>query len=268
MLQKHTIFFVDGRNNGFSNSLYIDQGTTTLIGASLRTRTLLQLWAPLLGTGVKATYVRVSFDGIRGDGNLSELPATAEYSGDPAKPMEQAGSCIQAQMSDVAFIRKKNMFMHGVWDTAITGGALATPPTWNTKWEAFIAELKSGWGWKGVNNKVVAAISAVAQNPNSTLAFTADADVFAGPFDGRTQQVQINGVDSIPRMKNPVIVRPIDARHASTVKQFVLKPFVSGQITVKQYGFFPAVNVFAIRATTHRVGRPFRPQAGGRSARR
>jgi len=265
-LLKYTFYFSDGRNNGFSNSLYRETSSTVL-GQTLLGMDLLRVWCPLLGTGVKATYMRESFDEVLGDGLLTEVPADPAFSGSATQPMEQAGSCVLVQMANAALTRKKPFYMHAIWDSRIVGGVLVTPSGWVTRENNFFQSLKGGWGWKGVTGKTQAGILTAVPSGDNQLLLTVNAPIFAGPFDGRKLQVFLSGLATIPKLKNPVIVRPLSTTTCATVKQFTNPTLAGAQLTVKNYAFFPGVNVSAIRPTTHKVGRVFRPQAGGRSKR-
>jgi hypothetical protein len=268
-LVKTTFFLVDGRNNGWSFSLYREQASSELDPNALDAKALAAAMAPLLGEGVKFTYCRDSFDGIRGDGSLTEFAAIADYSGAVGKPMEQAGSCLHFQLANQALTKKKPIFIHGIWDTKITGGVLQDPPGWSTKMTTFKNIIKAKpWGWKGVDTKTATAITTVTATASNKLLITVADPVFLGPFDGRTQQVQVNGVGSIPSIRNPLVVIPKTATTCVTKNKFADPVVDGGQLTVKTYTFYPAIKTFEIRATTKRVGRPFRPQAGGRSRRR
>lgn len=263
-LKKTTLFWVDGRNNGWSNSFYSDFGGTTLTTPT-RALQMAALMCKMMGEGTRLTYIRESFDSIKGDGFLYEVPAVAGYAGVVGKPMEAAPSCVLVYMGNLAWTRKKAIYQHAIWDTRITGGALAVPAGYATAQTDWFNELLTGWGYKGKTGDTTVAISAVVADAGNTLKITTGADVFPGPYDGRRVQVRVSGITSIPKIKNPLIVRPLDARNCITKRQFSNPVLAAGQLVFSTYGFFPAEKVVAERATSHKVGRPFRPQAGGRS---
>jgi len=263
-LKKTTWFWVDGRNNGWSNSLYSDFGSTTL-GTPARALLLASLMCKMMGEGTRCTFIRESFDAIKGDGSLYEVPSTALYAGATGKPMEAAPSCVLIYLGNSGWTRKKAFYQHAIWDTRITGGALAMPAGYATLQTDWYNELKTGWGWKGVTGTTTKAITAVAADAGNTVKITTGADIFPGPFDGRRVQVRVSGINSIPKMRSPLVVRPLDERNAVTLRQFALPTLAAGQLSLATYGFFPAAEVTAERAASHKVGRPFRPQAGGRS---
>jgi hypothetical protein len=264
MLKKVIFFWVDGRNNGWSNPLFIDEGTTTL-GTPLRALNLAKLWCKMLGEGVRLTYIRESFDAIKGDGWLYEVPAVADYAGVSGKPMEQAGSVVLIKMGNAAWTKTKNLYQHAIWDTRITGGTLALPAGYNTAQTAWFDELKNGWGWKAKTGQTAVGIASAVPAPGNTLLITTDADVFPGPYDGRRVPVRVSGIASIPAIRNPLTVRPTGARTCITRRQFTNPVISAGQLVYSTYDFQPCLRVGAERAGTHKVGRPFRPQAGGRS---
>lgn len=271
-LKKTTFFFVDGRNNGWSNSLYYDG--SSVLGTPTLALQLVAAWVKMLGTGVKCTYIRESLDSIKGDGFLYEVPATADYAGAAGKPTEQAGSCVLLYMGNLAWTKKKAIYQHAVWDTRITGGALALPAGYAALQTNFFDLLKQGWGWKTVTGNRTAAMLTAEPTTGNKLLLTTAADIFLPPFDGRNVQVRVSGLPTIPPVRNPLVVKPLTARTCVTKGRFFLPDYVAptplpvaGQMVANTYAFFPAERATAERACQHKVGRPFRPQAGGRSKR-
>ena len=263
-LKKSTLFWVDGRNNGWSNSFYYDDGSSTLSQPN-KALAMAALMCKMMGEGTRLTFIRESFDAIKGDGFLYEVPATANYAGVTGKPMEAAPSCVLFYMGNLAWTRKKAIYQHAIWDTRVTGGALAMPAGYSVAQTNWINELKNGWGWKGKTGQTQQAITAVEVAAGNTVRLTVAGDLFPGPFDGRRVQVRASGVQSIPRMRNPLVVIPTSERVCVTLRQFAQPVLAAGQLVLSTYGFLPCERAAPERAASHKVGRPFRPQAGGRS---
>jgi len=270
-LFKYTFFGDDSRENGWSQSLFRDEPGVTILSEPVRAKALVKKIVKLLGIDVKYTYIRQSRDDIKGDGLLTQLDliTNADFKGDGSKPIEQAGSCLLVQMSNADRTKKKAFYLHGVWDTAITGAIYADPIGYAAAFTAFGNELKNyGWGWKTVDSKVQSNIDKVEATPGDKLKITTVDPVFVGPFKGQHQQVYVTGIESFPHIHNPLVVVPTDVNVCFTFRKFI-KPFADGAtITRNVYAFIKPFNVEIVRPCTRRVGRPFRPQGGGHKSRR
>jgi hypothetical protein len=264
---KQTVYLVDGRNNGWSYSLFIQPTRDVLDPNANGMNDFAKALMPLMGTGVLVTYNRES---IRNRPKVSILGTfnanNTQWQGDPAKPIEQAGSVILLQCYNTDFSKKKNLFMHGVWDTAITNKSVQTPPGWAALRDNFIKELTTGkyyfLGKVGVKKSLIAA---VAPAPANKLLITTQDPFFDAPFDGSKRvEVTIKGVESVPDLPKPVLVSPTSATTAVTKNRFLGALNHAGSISMNSYDLIQIKQAFMTRATTHRIGRPFNPAAGGR----
>lgn len=266
---KETVFYVDGRGNGWSYSLYMQPNRSGLDANVGGLDDLVKKLAKLLGTGVHPTFARESLRGSPKVSLLAEYGSSAQWQGDPNKAIEQAGSCILCTCYNQDFSKKKNIFIHGVWDTAITAGALATPAGWATVRDDFLNELKSGkYYFLGKTGQTNEQITAVAQQGRKLVITTANA-FFPGPFDGSKRvEVAIKGVDTVPAMPSPVLVIPTSATTAITKNNFLGAILNDGRIRMNANDLIQIKQAYFTRATTHRLGRPFKPSAGGRYIRK
>lgn len=263
---KETVFFVDARGNGWSYSLYMQPNRSFPDVGTAGMNNFTKKLCKLLGTGVRATYARESLRGSPKVSLLGEYSSNAQWAGDPAKPIEQAGSVVLCQCFDQNFTKKKDLFIHGVWDTAITGGTLQTPAGWATLRDDFLTELKSGLyyflGKIGETNDQITAVAAV----NRKLQITTANPFFPGPpFDGKRRvEVAIKGIDTVPGLPNPVLVTPTSPTTAITKNNFLDAKLQGGTIRMNTYDLIQIKQAFFERATLHRIGRPFKPSASGR----
>lgn len=262
---KQTLYMVDGRNNGWSYSLYTQPNRSTIDPNTNEMKDFLKKLVKICGTGVKGTYARESLRGSPKVSMLGEWSAIAQYAGDPAKAIEQAGSVILCKCSNLDYSKKKDLYLHGVWDTAITGGTLATPAGWAALRDDFLNELKSGkYYFLGKTGETNEQISAVAVQGRKLLITTAAA-FFPGPFDGKRRlEVAIKGVDTVPGLPNPVLVTPTSATTAITKNNFLDPHLQGGTIRMNANDLIQIRQAWFERATTHRIGRPFKPSALGR----
>lgn len=262
---KETVFYVDGRGNGWSYSLYMQPNRSSPDPNTAAMNDFAKKLAKLLGTGVHPTFARESLRGSPKVSLLGEYSSAAQWFGDPAKAIEQAGSVILCQCFNQDWTKKKDMYIHGVWDTAITGGALATPAGWATLRDDFLTELKSGkyyfLGKTGESNEQITAVANVGRKLQIT---TANA-FFAGPFDGKRKvEVTIKNVDTVPGLPSPVLVTPTSATTAITKNNFMDARLQGGTIRMNAFDLIQIRQAVFERATTHRIGRPFKPSALGR----
>jgi len=262
---KETVFFVDPRGNGWSYSLWVQPNRSNPDPGLSYMNDFTRKMCKLLGTGVKATFNRESLRGSPKVSLLGAYSSNAQWAGDPAKDIEQAGSVILCQCFDVDFHHKKDLFLHGVWDTAITAGTLATPAGWAALRDDFLNELKTGKYYflakTGEQNEAITLAEVVGRK----LKITTAAAFFVGPFDGkRRTEVFIKGIDSVPGIPSPVLVTPLSATTAITKNNFLDPKLNGGTIRMNQYDLIQIKNAYFERATTHRIGRPFKPSAAGR----
>lgn len=263
---KETVFFVDGRDNGWSFSLYMQPNRSLVDPNTNAMDNFVKKLCPLLGTGVKATFARESLRGAPKTSVLGEYATIAQWAGDPSKAIEQAGSVILCQCFNQDFSKKKDLFIHGVWDTAITGGTLANPAGWAALKSTFLTELASGaYYFLGKVGETNEQITAVAQQGRKLLITTANS-FFPGPvFDGKRRvEVAIKGVDTVPGLPNPVLVTPTSPTTAVTKNNFLGAVLNAGTIRMNTYDLIQIKFAFFERATLHRIGRPFKPSASGR----
>lgn len=264
---KQTVFLVDGRDNGWSYSLYTQPNRSAPAPNVDEMNNFAKKMAKLMGTGCKFTYARESLRGSPKVSLLAEYNASAQWAGDPAKPIEQAPSVILCQCWDETFTHKKNLFLHGVWDTAITGGTLATPAGWAALRDDFLLELTSGkYYFLGKTGEVNGQIASVAVIPNTRKILITTVDpFFAAPFDGKQRkEVTIKGVDTVPGLPNPVLVTPQSATTAVSHRNFLDPKVSAGTIRMNTFDLIQIKKAYFTRATTHRIGRPFEPSAPGR----
>lgn len=264
---KETVFFVDGRNNGWSYSLYIQPNRSQIDPNTRGMNDFTKKLCKLCGTGVLATYERESLRGSPKTSLLGQFnPANPQWQGDSTKPIEQAGSVVLCQCYNADMSKKKNLYLHGVWDTAITSSGLQTPAGWATLRDDFLAELGSGkYYFLGKVDERNEQITAVAQIGRK-LQITTAAPFFPGPvFDAaRRVEVAIKGVDTVPGMPSPVLVTPTSPTTAITKNNFMGAILNSGSIRMNTYDLIQITKALFMRPTTHRIGRPFKPSAGGR----
>jgi hypothetical protein len=262
---KETVFFVDPRGNGWSYSLYGQPNRSQLAANVDFMNDFVKKLCKLLGNGVRATFARESLRGSPKVSLLDSYSNNAQWAGDTTKEIEQAGSVILCQCYNDDFSKKKDIFIHGVWDTAITAGTLATPAGWATLRDAFLAELASGKYWfLGKTGSSTEQVSAVATQGKKLLITTANA-FFPAPFDGKKRvEVTIKGVETVPTLPTPVLVTPTSATTAVTKNNFLGPVLNSGSITMNSYDLIQIKKAYFTRATTHRIGRPFKPSALGR----
>lgn len=262
---KQTVFATDARGNGWSYSLYTQPNRSSLDVNVSEMNDFMKKLAPMMGTGTKFTFKRESLRGSPKTSLLFEIPVNPQYAGDPAKAIEQAGSVVLCQCFNADYSKKKDLYIHGVWDTAITGGTLASPAGWAALRDAFLLELASGkYYFLGTTTKTSDAIQAVAQQ-NRKLLFTTQNPFFAGPFDQKRRvQVAIKGVDTVPGLPPTLLVTPQSATTCLTKNNFALPVLNTGTITMNAYDLIQIKHAFFERATLHRIGRPFKPSALGR----
>jgi hypothetical protein len=262
---KETSFWVDARGNGWSYSLYMQPGRSGVDPNTAEMNDFVKKLAPLCGTGVRATFERESLRGSPKVSMLGEFSASAQYAGDPAKAIEQAGSVILCKCANADYSKKKDLYLHGVWDTAITGGALATPAGWAAVRNAFLTELETGrYYFLGKTGQTTAGIASVAQ-VNRKLLITTDSPFFPAPFDGSKRvEVAIKNLDTVPGLPNPVLVIPTSSTTAVTKNNFFDPRLQGGTIRINANDLIQIKHAWFERATTHRIGRPFKPSASGR----
>lgn len=263
---KQTVFFVDARGNGWSYSLYTQPNRSALSGQVNEMNDFVKKMCKLCGTGVQATFARESLRGAPKTSLLEIYTNNAQWKGDPAKDIEQAGSVILVQCFNADYSKKKDLYLHGVWDTAITAGTLANPAGWAAVRNDFIAELQSGkYYFLGKTGDSNAAIAAVATVGGRKLQITTDSDFFPAPYDQKRRlEVAIKGLDTVPALPNPVLVTPSSARVAVTKNNFLDPRLTAGTIRMNANDLIQIKHVFFERATLHRIGRPFKPSAAGR----
>jgi hypothetical protein len=262
---KETVFVVDARGNGWSYSLYMSPPRSVLDPNTSALNDFVKKLMKLCGTGVKATFERESLRGSPKVSMLGEFSSNPQYAGDPAKAIEQAGSVILCKCANDDYSKKKDLYIHGVWDTAITAGTLATPAGWATLRDDFLNELQSGkYYFLGKTGESNEQISAVAQSGRKLLITTAG-NFFPAPYDGKKKiEVAIKGVDTVPGLPNPVLVTTKSATTAITKNNFFDPVLNGGTIRMNANDLIQIKHAWFERATTHRIGRPFRPSAAGR----
>lgn len=266
-LKKYTFFGADNVGpNGWSNTLYRNEGDA-LNPDPTDAKALLNKWKAILGAEARWNYIRESRDDIFGDGKLTQLDDT--FVGDSTRPIEQSGSCILATCRNDTRIRRKAIYLHGVWDIAITGGRYVRPnAAWGAAIDALVAELKNnGWGWKRVASYTHTAIATVAVVNTTQVQLTLADNVFVAPFDGRTKSVRLRGLSGVPKFKNPVIVTPTGPNVCIVRQPHTNVVNLPGRLSVPVFEFQQIQVCDEFRAVTHRCGRPFRPSAGGRRPR-
>jgi hypothetical protein len=263
---KETVFLVDARGNGWSYSLYMQPNRSTPDPNTSAMNNFAKKLAKLMGTGTRFTFARESLRGSPKVSLLGEYSSNAQWAGDAAKPIEQAGSVILCQCFDAGYTKKKDIFLHGVWDTAITGGTLQAPAGWAALRDDFLTELQSGLyyflGKTGENNEQITAVAQLGRK----LQITTAAPFFPGPvFDGKRKiEVAIKGVDTVPTLPNPVLVTPTSPTTAVTKNNFLGAVLAGGTVRMNTFDLIQIKHAFFERATLHRIGRPFKPSAAGR----
>lgn len=262
---KETSFYVDGRGNGWSISLFIQPNRSQLDVNTHGLDLFNQKLMPCLGHNVKATYLRESLRGSPKVSVLGQYGDLTQWAGDPTQEIEQAGSVVLCQCFDATLTHKKDLFLHGVWDTAINAGTLQNAWKTSAVVKAFINELKSGkyyfLGKVGEANELVTAAVQVGRKMQITTANP----FFPGPFDGKKRvEVFFKGIDTTPSLPSPVLVTPISATQAITKNNFIVAQLNAGHIRMNTYDLIQISQAFMERATLHRIGRPFKPSAAGR----
>jgi len=262
---KETVFCVDARGNGWSYSLYMQPNRSGVDPNTAAMNDFVKKLMKLCGTGVRATYERESLRLSPKVSMLGEFSSNAQWAGDSGKDIEQAGSVILCKCANTDYSKKKDIYIHGVWDTAITAGTLATPAGWATLRDDFLSELQSGkYYFLGKTGQSTAGIASVTQL-NRKLLITTDAPFFPAPFDGSKRvEVAIKNVDTVPGLPNPVLVIPSSATTAVTKNNFFDPKLQGGTIRMNSNDLIQIKHAWFERATLHRIGRPFKPSAAGR----
>lgn len=260
--KRYTFYGRDDFPNGFSITLCRQLNEPAGINVDpVAAKNLLVLIAACCGAGVAWNWIRETIVGTKGAGKLTRVQG-AQFNGNPAKDIQMGSDAVLMQCRDSTGNLRKPIYLRGVWDSAIDDYGVVGDPVWSTAFAALVNQLKTdGWGWLGVNGKTTAPIASVAPlaaNANKTQ-ISLTAALFAPILFNRNVQVRVAGVDGIPKVKNPLLVRVTDAQTCSTAHNLVQAVNNAGQMTLNALGFYAIATIEANRSTTRDTGGPFRP---------
>jgi hypothetical protein len=243
-------------------TLLRSQGEPDNINADpIAAKNFLVALAKTSGKGVYWEWIRETIVGVKGSGRLTRCIGD-QFKGDPLHDIQQGADAVLVQCRDSTGNKRKPIFLREVWDDAIDDYSATFNPAWVVLAQAWIATMKAdGWGWYGVDtttSQAIATVAPVAAGSTKTR-ITLMQPLFPNQLLNKNVQVRVAGLAGIPKPKNPLLVRPIDAQTCDTVRDLVNAVNNVGVLSIQTKALRTIFSAEFQRSTTRRTGRPFAP---------
>lgn len=251
------------RQQGWTESLYFQQTTEDLRAAYSKAFSLAQKRAALIGIQTSITAIRVSIeinnagDRVVGDSLLNYVnlaPAISTTS-------EDASTALQVIFRSGDAVRRKLLFMRGIWDSIVDAGGQYndTVGDWATKFSAWRSEVISGgWGWLYTRPNLIGTINGYEVSPQGFVSFAlASPGIFGpGPYPGPVK-VRVARLNGRSVLNGTLIVQPLTAGTAITTKPRAAAEFTSpGTMRTYLTEFIPAATIDGQKIVTRKAGSP------------
>lgn len=251
------------RQQGWTESLFFEQSTEDLRAAYSKAFALGQLRAALIGIQTTITAIRVSIEvnnagqRVVGDSLLNYVnlaPAISTTS-------EDASTALQVIFRSGDAVRRKLLFMRGIWDSIVDSGGLYndTVGDWATKFSAWRASLIAGnWGWLYTTPAVIGTIGDYDVSPQGFVTFTLqNPGIFGpGPYPGPVK-VRIARLNGRSTLNGTLIVQPTGPNTCITTKPHAAAVFQSpGTMRTYNTSFIAASTVDGQKIVIRKAGSP------------
>lgn len=250
---KCTLFFRQ-TGYGWTESYFKDVADLDLSQFQVVSYTLAEKRIKVSGEQTELYAIRLSKEGPFRD--VYVQPVTMK--GTRSHASDVPHTTLTYGMQNATRLKRKFIFVRGVWDGNIDTGGVFTPdatyvPKINT-WRNEV--ITQAWGWMGTASTQDAFVSGVTVNANGTIRLTFATDLFPAPYPRRTS-IRLSGLLGCFQLNGLQPVVATDARTCDTKFPMAIFPWTAGgKGRFSGRAFVPAAFVDFEKVSRRAAGRP------------